>query len=80
MSKNNKLLVPKAKQAMKGLKNETMKENNISLKAGYHGDMLTSEAGNIGGEIGGPMVRKMIKSFEENLTGNNQNGTGFNKQ
>ncbi len=35
----------------------------IDLKEGYNGQLTSKEAGTIGGE----MVRKMIKKYEENI-------------
>ena len=42
---------------------ETAREVGGNLKEGYNGDLTSKQAGSIGGE----MVRKMIKKYEENL-------------
>jgi hypothetical protein len=42
---------------------ETAREVGVNLKEGYNGDLTSKQAGSIGGE----MVRKMIKKYEENL-------------
>lgn len=41
----------------------TSREMGIDLKEGYNGDLTSKQAGTIGGE----MVRKMIKKYEDNL-------------
>lgn len=75
MSKNyrkSRLLVPEAYDAMTRFKLETAeeigrlefcKENNDH----YKGDLSARQNGSEGGPIGGAMVKKMIKSYEEGL-------------
>ena len=60
---SNKTLVPEAKAAMDRFKTEVASELGVNLKEGYNGDLTSKEAGSIGGE----MVRRMIKSYEEGL-------------
>ena len=36
----------------------------VNLKDGYNGDLTSREAGSVGGQ----MVKKMIESYEKNLT------------
>ncbi len=60
---NNQYVEPNAKEAMKQFKMETAREMGIDLKEGYNGQLTSKEAGTIGGE----MVRKMIKKYEENI-------------
>jgi hypothetical protein len=55
--------VPEAKAAMDKFKTEVASELGVNLKEGYNGDLTSKEAGSIGGE----MVRRMIKSYEEGL-------------
>lgn len=62
-SKTNKMEVPEAKAAMDKFKTEVATELGVHLKEGYNGDLTSKEAGSIGGE----MVRRMIKSYEEGL-------------
>ena len=38
-------------------------ELGVNLKEGYNGDLTSREAGSIGGE----MVRRMVKSYEESI-------------
>lgn len=61
--KSNKVEVPEAKAAMDRFKTEVASELGVNLKEGYNGDLTSREAGSIGGE----MVRRMIKSYEEGL-------------
>ena len=62
-SNSNRYVEPNAKEAMKQFKMETAREVGVDLKEGYNGDLTSKQAGSIGGE----MVRKMIKKYEENL-------------
>ena len=62
-SSNKSNLSPEAKNALHNFKMETAREVGINLKEGYNGDLTSKQAGSIGGE----MVRKMIKKYEENL-------------
>ena len=62
-SRSNRVEVPEAKAAMDRFKTEVASELGVNLKEGYNGDLTSREAGSIGGE----MVRRMIKSYEESL-------------
>ena len=53
--------VPEAKAAMERFKTEVASELGVNLKEGYNGDLTSKEAGSIGGE----MVRRMVKNYEE---------------
>ena len=53
--------VPAAKAAMDRFKTEVASELGVNLKEGYNGDLTSKEAGSIGGE----MVRRMVKNYEE---------------
>ena len=55
--------VPEAKAAMDRFKTEVASEIGINLKEGYNGDLTSREAGSIGGE----MVKRMVKNYEQNL-------------
>lgn len=81
MSRNNKILVPEARQQLDLLKakvtNTSKPENTkyevaadlgVPLKKGYNGDLTSKQAGKIGGKMGGNMVREMIKMAEQNLS------------
>ena len=62
-SGTNSMAVPEAKSAMNRFKEEVASELGVNLKDGYNGDLTSREAGSIGGE----MVKKMIKSYEESM-------------
>lgn len=62
MSKN-KNVVPEAKEALNKFKMEAASEVGVNLKNGYNGDLTSKEAGSVGGQ----MVKKMIKSYEESM-------------
>ena len=61
MSRKN--VVPEAKEAMERFKMEAASEVGGNLKQGYNGDLTSSQAGSVGGQ----MVKKMIKSYEESM-------------
>ena len=44
----------------------TSKEVGVDLKKGYNGNLTSREAGSVGGQ----MVKKMIESYEKNLSNN----------
>jgi hypothetical protein len=60
---SSKLTVPQAKEAMERFKMEAANEVGVNLKNGYNGDLTSKQAGSIGGQ----MVKKMIKSYEEGM-------------
>ena len=60
---SNKINVPEARAAMDKFKMEAAAEVGVNLKEGYNGDLSSSEAGSVGGQ----MVKKMIESYEKNL-------------
>ena len=62
-SRSNRVEVPEAKAAMDRFKTEVASELGVNLKEGYNGALTSREAGSIGGE----MVRRMIKSYEESI-------------
>ncbi|MEB3101646.1 small, acid-soluble spore protein, alpha/beta type [Ferviditalea candida] len=49
------------------VKYQVADRNGIPLSSGYNGKLTTEQAGIIGGNIGGPMVREMIKRAQESL-------------
>ena len=61
--RSNRVEVPEAKAAMDKFKTEVASELGVNLKEGYNGDLTSREAGSIGGE----MVRRMVKSYEESI-------------
>ena len=62
-SKNSTTAVPEAKGAMDRFKTEVASEMGVNLKDGYNGDLTSREAGSIGGE----MVKRMVKNYEQGL-------------
>lgn len=60
---SNQMVVPEARAAMDRFKMEAAAEVGVDLKEGYNGDLTSRQAGSVGGQ----MVKKMIKAYEENL-------------
>lgn len=58
----SKNIVPEAREGLERFKMEAASEVGVSLKQGYNGDLTSRQAGSIGGQ----MVKKMIKAYEEN--------------
>lgn len=52
-----------SKAAMDRFKTEVASELGVNLKDGYNGNLTSKEAGSVGGE----MVRRMVKNYEQNL-------------
>ncbi len=80
MARRNKILVPEARDGLDQLKAkisnsqdpnqakyEVAKEQNVSLKEGYNGELKSKDAGKVGGQIGGNMVRELVKMAQQNL-------------
>lgn len=62
--KNNRIVVPEAKAAMEQFKMQAANEVGVTLNKGYNGDLTARQAGSIGGQ----MVKRMIESYENNLS------------
>ena len=62
-SGGNRINVPQAKGALDNMKYEIARELGVNLKQGYNGDLTSRQAGSVGGQ----MVKKMIKSYEESM-------------
>ena len=62
-SSSKKASVPEAKEAMSRFKEEVASELGVPLKEGYNGDLTSKQAGSVGGQ----MVKKMIKSYEDSM-------------
>ena len=60
---SNKSVVPEAKEALNRFKMEAASEVGVNLKQGYNGDLTSREAGSVGGQ----MVKKMIKAYEDGM-------------
>lgn len=49
------------------VKYEVAKSLGIPLEPGYNGQLSTEDAGHIGGQIGGKMVKELIRMAQEKL-------------
>ena len=67
-SGSSKIMVPEARAAMDKFKMEAANEVGVTLKKGYNGSLTSREAGSIGGQ----MVKKMIQSYENKLSGSGE--------
>lgn len=65
MSRNHHV-VPEASSGLDRLKFEVAGEIGVELREGYNGDILSRDAGRIGGN----MVRKMIEAYEMSIADN----------
>jgi len=65
VARNNKKLVPEARQALDNMKFEIASQLGVNLKQGYNGDLTAKEAG----YIGGYMVKRLIEQAERQLSG-----------
>ena len=63
-SGRNRIMNPNVRDAMNKFKMEAANEVGVNLKQGYNGDLTSKQAGSVGGQ----MVKKMIKSYEDNMT------------
>ncbi len=52
-----------AKDALNRFKMEAAREVGVNLKQGYNGHLTSKQAGSVGGQ----MVKKMIKSYENSM-------------
>lgn len=64
-SRNNRVEVPEAREAMDTFKYEVASELGVPLKHGYNGDLTSYQ----NGSVGGYMVKKMIQDYEQRLAG-----------
>lgn len=65
MSSRNRVEVPEAKEALDRFKMEVASEIGVPLSQGYNGNLTSYQ----NGSVGGYMVKKMIKSYEEKMAG-----------
>ena len=59
----NGIINPSAREAMNKFKMEAASQVGVNLKQGYNGDLTSSQAGSIGGQ----MVKKMIEAYENGM-------------
>ena len=64
MSKNNRIVVPAAKEAMEKFKMEAANEVGVNLKQGYNGDLSSKQAGSVGGQMVNNMNPVRTMRFE----------------
>jgi len=64
-SRNNRVEVPEAREAMDNFKYEVASELGVPLKHGYNGDLTSYQ----NGSVGGYMVKKMVQDYEKRLAG-----------
>jgi len=64
-SGSNRVEVPQAREALNRFKMEVANELGVPLKQGYNGDLTSKQNGSVGGE----MVRRMIRSQEQAMSG-----------
>ena len=57
MARNNRTLVPEAKETLNKMKYEIANQIGVNLKEGYNGDLSAKQNGSIGGQ----MVKRMIE-------------------
>jgi small acid-soluble spore protein D (minor alpha/beta-type SASP) len=80
MARRRRPLVPESRQALDMLKArvqnvsdpeqakyEVASELNIPLKKGYNGNLSAHDAGRIGGQLGGNMVRELVRMAMQNI-------------
>jgi small acid-soluble spore protein D (minor alpha/beta-type SASP) len=80
MANRNKILVPEAREGLDRLKAkvanssdpnntkyEVAREEGVPLNKGYNGDIKAKNAGKIGGNIGGSMVRELVKLGQQQM-------------
>jgi hypothetical protein len=65
---SNSAAVPQAKEALNRFKMEIAGELGVPLKNGYNGDLTSKQNGSVGGE----MVKRMIRSQEQSMSGGAQ--------
>ncbi|SFJ42435.1 Small, acid-soluble spore protein, alpha/beta type [Halobacillus dabanensis] len=83
MARRNKLLVPEARAGLDQLKAELLnssspdqtkyevaEEQGITLNKGDNGNLSTRDAGKIGGQIGGRMVKELIRRAQQQMDSN----------
>ena len=64
-SRNNRVEVPEAREALDNFKYEVASELGVPLKHGYNGDLTSYQ----NGSVGGYMVKKMVEDYEKRIAG-----------
>jgi len=58
-------MASKKNSALNNMKYQVANELGVNLKQGYNGDLTSSQAGSVGGE----MVKRMIQQYESQMNG-----------
>ena len=72
MSRNSKVLVPEAREALNRFKMEAANEVGVTLNQGYNGDKTSRENGSVGGQ----MVNMMTPEQQWKFSRTNRNRMG----
>jgi hypothetical protein len=56
-----------SEQAPDDVKYEVAKDMGVQLQKGYNGQITSKDAGRVGGQIGGRMVKELIQQAKANL-------------
>lgn len=64
MARNNRALVPEAKEALDKFKMEAASEVGVNLNQGYNGELTSRQAGSIGGQMVNIMTPARLKIYE----------------
>ena len=64
MARNNRALVPEAKEALDKFKMEAASEVGVNLNQGYNGELTYRQAGSIGGQMVNIMTPARTVRFE----------------
>lgn len=64
MARNNRALVPEAKEALDKFKMEAASEVGVNLNQGYNGELTSRQAGSIGGQMVNNMNPVRTMRFE----------------
>ena len=64
MARNNRALVPEAKDALEKFKMEAASEVGVNLNQGYNGELTSRQAGSIGGQMVNNMNPVRTMRFE----------------
>lgn len=64
MARNNRALVPEAKEALDKFKMEAASEVGVNLNQGYNGELTSRQAGSIGGQMVNIMTPARTVRFE----------------
>jgi small acid-soluble spore protein D (minor alpha/beta-type SASP) len=61
--RNNRVLIPEAKQGLDRFKMESAREVGVNLTDGYNGNLTSRENGSVGGQ----MTKQTVEAYESKL-------------